>query len=123
MRYAWIALAGAAGAVARYAVGDLVMRGRDTVFPLGTLVANLSGSFLLGFAFALLTDRFLVSPALRTAVTVGFLGAYTTFSTFSLETLRLLEDGAYGLGLANVGLSVLGGLVAAWLGLVAGRAI
>lgn len=86
-------------------------------------MANLSGSFLLGFAFALLTERFLVSPALRTAVTIGFLGAYTTFSTFSFETLRLLEDGAYGLGLANVALSVVGGLAAAWLGLVAGRTI
>ena len=123
MRYLWIGLAGAAGALGRYAVGGLVLRGRETAFPWGTLVVNVSGCFLLGLVFTVLTERFAVAPVLRTALTVGFLGAYTTYSTFALETARLIEDGALGLGLANVALSAVAGLGAVWLGIVLGRAI
>jgi CrcB protein len=123
VRYLWIGLAGAAGALGRYAVGGLVLRGRETAFPWGTLVVNVSGCFLLGLVFTVLTERFAVAPVLRTALTVGFLGAYTTYSTFALETARLVEDGALGLGLANVALSAVAGLGAVWLGIVLGRAI
>lgn len=123
MRYVLIALAGGAGALARYGLEGAVMRNRDTAFPLGTLVVNVSGCFLLGLAFALLTERALIAPAVRTALTVGFLGAFTTFSTFSLESFRLLSDGAVGLALGNVALSVAGGLAAVWAGIVIGRAL
>jgi CrcB protein len=123
VRYLWIGLAGAAGALGRYAVGGLVLRGRETAFPWGTLVVNVSGCFLLGLVFTVLTERFAVAPVFRTALTVGFLGAYTTYSTFALETARLVEDGALGLGLANVALSAVAGLGAVWLGIVLGRAI
>jgi len=118
-----VAVAGAFGAVARYVLGGWIGNRFGGSFPLETLVINVSGSLVLGFVFVLLTERFLPHPVLRTALTVGFLGAYTTFSTFSLETLRLIEDGAVGLAAANVGASVAAGLVAVYLGVVVGRAL
>jgi fluoride exporter len=86
-------------------------------------VVNLSGCFLLGLITTLLTGRFLPRPQVRSALTIGFVGAYTTFSTFAYETLRLSEDGARGLALLNVTLSIVVGLVAVWLGTVVGRAL
>jgi CrcB protein len=120
---ALVALGGSLGALARYAIGGLVTGRVQGVFPWATFAINASGSFLLGFVFTLMTERFLPHASLRTAVTVGFLGAYTTFSTFSFETWRLLEDGAIGFAVANVVGSVSVGLVAVYLGIVAGRAI
>ena len=117
-----VAFAGALGALARYGVGDLISR-RFPGFPWGTLVINVTGSFVLGALFVILTERTQASPALRSTLMIGFLGAYTTFSTFSLETVRLLEDGstlAAGLNvLSNVGL----GLCAAWLGITVGKVV
>ena len=123
MTVAAIAVAGALGALARYAVGGLVADRAHGVFPWGTLVVNVSGSLVLGFLFVLLTERLLPHPTLRIALTVGFLGAYTTFSTFSLETLRLIQDGAVGIAAMNVFGSVAAGLVAVYLGWVVGRAM
>ena len=123
MTVAAIAVAGALGALARYALGGWVADRAHSVFPWGTLAVNVSGSLVLGFLFVLLTERFLPHPTLRIALTVGFLGAYTTFSTFSLETLRLIEDGAVGLATANVLASVAAGLLAVYLGIVVGRAL
>jgi CrcB protein len=123
MTIAGVAVAGALGALARYGLGGLIANRNSGSFPLETLVINVSGSLVLGFVFVLLTERFLPHPALRTSLTVGFLGAYTTFSTFSLETLRLIEDGAVGLAVLNVVASVVAGLVAVYLGIVVGRAI
>jgi len=118
-----IGLSGGLGALSRYWVEGFIVRRYSGIFPLGTFLVNISGAFLLGLAFTVMTDRFLVSPQLRTAVTIGFLGAYTTFSTLSLETFRLLEDGAYFYGTVNALGSLAVGLVAVWLGIVAGRAI
>jgi CrcB protein len=118
-----VAVAGASGAMARYGLEGLVSRRWPTAFPWGTFVINLSGAFLLGFLFTVLTDRMRAAPWLRTTLTVGFLGAYTTFSTLSFETLRLLEDGAIGLGLANAVGSLAGGLVAVYAGVVLGRVV
>jgi len=78
---------------------------------------------MLGFLFVLLTERTGLSPALRTSVTVGFLGAYTTFSTFTLETYRLVEDGALGAAALNALGSLAVGLIAVWLGVSLGRAV
>jgi CrcB protein len=118
-----IALAGALGALARYGLDGFVSRRAPSAFPWGTFVVNISGSFVLGLAFTLLTEHLTPAPWLRGAITIGFLGAYTTFSTLTLETYRLLEDGAVGLALANILGSAGGGLVAVYLGIVAGRAL
>ena len=92
-------------------------------FPWGTLVVNLTGAFLLGLVFTLLTDRTTVAPWLRSTITIGFLGAYTTFSTLSFESYRLLEDGSTGLALANSIGSLAGGLAAVYLGVVLARTV
>jgi len=118
-----VAAAGAAGALARYALGGWIARRSASGLPLETLVINVSGSLALGLVFVLLTERIVVHPSLRTSITVGFLGAYTTFSTFSLETLRLIEDGAVALAVTNVAASVIAGLVAVYLGVVIARAL
>jgi fluoride exporter len=117
-----IALAGALGALARWGLGTWFGQ-RFPSFPWGTLLINVSGSFLLGMLFAALIERAAGSPTVRVALTTGLMGAYTTFSTFSLETFRLLEDGATGAALTNIGLSLALGLVAVWLGVSLGRAV
>ena len=118
-----IAVAGALGALARYGLDGLISRRAPASFPWGTFVINVSGSFLLGLLFVVMTERFRPDPWLRSAVTIGFLGAYTTFSTLSLETYRLLEDGAYGYAFANVAGSLAAGLAAVYAGVVIGRAL
>jgi CrcB protein len=117
-----IAVAGALGALARWGVGTWFGQ-RFPSFPWGTLVINTTGSFLLGLLFAALLERAAGSPTVRIALTTGLMGAYTTFSTFSLETFRLFEDGATGQAVANIGLSLALGLVAVWLGIALGRAV
>ena len=123
MRSMWIGVAGFAGAVARYHVEGLVSRQTRGAFPWGTFAVNISGCFLLGLLVTLLTERFLADPTVRVALTIGFVGAYTTFSTFAYESLRLGEDGAVGLATLNVVASVAVGILAVWLGTVAGRAV
>ena len=118
-----IALSGALGALARYGLDGWVARRTSGSFPWGTLVVNVSGSLLLGFLFTLLTDRYRVEPWLRSGLTIGFVGAYTTFSTLSLETYRLLEDGSYGLAAANAFGSAAAGLAALYVGVVLGRIV
>jgi fluoride exporter len=105
VRSALIGAAGAVGALARYHLQGLVHRLYAGAFPLGTFVVNISGCFLLGLLFSALTERFTVSGDLRGALTVGFLGAYTTFSTFALETVGLGEAEKVGLAVLNVALS------------------
>ena len=118
-----IAVAGSFGALARYGLEGFVSRRAPGAFPWGTFVVNVTGSFVLGLLFTLFTERMTVDPWLRSTLTIGFLGAYTTFSTFSLETYRLISDGAIGLALANALGSVGAGLTAVYLGVVAGRAL
>ena len=117
-----IALAGAAGALARWGLNSW-FGPRFASFPWGTLLINVTGSFVIGVLFAVLVERGVGSETLRLALMTGFLGAYTTFSAFSLETLRLVEQGAARAAVANVFLSVSLGLVAVWLGVVTGRAM
>lgn len=117
-----VAAASSLGGLCRYALGGVVAR-RSGGFPWETLAVNVSGAFALGVLFALLVEAHATAPWLRAALLVGFLGSYTTFSTWTLETWRLLEDGAVGLAFANVAGSVAAGLAATWLGLVAGRGL
>ena len=116
-----IAVAGALGAMARYGIDELIGR-RTGAFPWGIFVVNITGAFLIGFMVEALEPRF-EDSWVRAAVVTGFLGAYTTFSTFSLDTYRLLEEG----NAAQAGLNAFGtlaaGLVAVWFGLKVGRAV
>jgi fluoride exporter len=116
-----IAIAGALGALARYGLDGGVSRRTGGAFPWGTFVVNVSGSFFVGLLFTLLTDRWLVAPWLRSTLTIGLIGAYTTFSTLSLESYRLLEDGAYAIAVANLFGSLLAGVGAVYAGVVLGR--
>ena len=118
-----IAVAGSLGALARYGLEGAVSRYTSGAFPWGTFVVNVSGAFVLGVVFTLLAERVGVSPWIRSSLTIGFLGAYTTFSTLSFETFRLMEDGARLLALANALGSVAAGLIAVYLGVVLGRAV
>ena len=105
------------GALARHGVSTAVAAAFGPRFPLGTLVVNVAGSFAMGWLFALFAERMhVVSPELRLLVMTGLLGAFTTFSTFSVETLALLQAGRWLAGAANVLLSVALCLGAAWLG-------
>jgi fluoride exporter len=121
MRVVWIGIAGAAGAISRYLLQGWINRWSDGAFPMGTFLVNISGCFLVGLLFTALTERFAVHPDVRTAATVGLLAAYTTYSTFALETFNLSEDGAIGLAILNVVASVAVGMVAVWLGVTIGR--
>lgn len=116
-----IAVGGAIGAVLRFGLSTSVYRwlGRD--FPYGTLTVNVIGSLLIGFLATLFIDRLMLSVEWRTAILVGFIGAFTTFSTFSLETLALMENGEPLRALLNILLSVVLCLSATWIGLTLGR--
>lgn len=118
-----IGLGGFAGAVARYLVDGAVAERTGGGFPWGTLVVNLSGSFVLGLLFALTAERAILPSDIRGPVMIGFIGAYTTFSTWMLESWQLIEGGSYLPAIANLGGSVVLGLLAMVAGLVIGRAI
>ena len=118
----WIGLGGFAGALARYWLSGWIAAHAGVVFPFGTFVINLSGSFALGLLLALFEQQ-AGSPAARLALGTGFLGAYTTFSTFTYETIRLIEEGSLLLATLNVVGSVVLGLGAVLAGVVAGRAL
>jgi CrcB protein len=90
-------------------------------FPYGTLAVNILGSFLIGFLMSAFEDRFLVNPALRIFLTIGILGGFTTFSSFSYETMALIRDGSLAAGLGNIAASLLLCLGSTWLGLLLGR--
>lgn len=114
-----LALASAAGAVCRYGVDLLVSGRRDGVFPWGTWVINVSGALLLGLLVGA-ADAGAVSGTVLAVLGTGFLGAFTTFSTFTVETLTLVEAGAYRTAARNVAATLAAGLAAAALGLAAG---
>jgi CrcB protein len=118
-----IGVGGFVGAIARYAVNGWVSTLVRGSFPWGTLVVNVSGSLLIGLLFASMTERALIPAELRAPLMIGFVGAYTTFSTLALESWRLLEDGAWLPGLANLGGSVVLGVAAVVVGIAIGRAI
>ena len=119
--YLAIGVGGALGANARYALGDWVASHWPTHFPVGTLLINVSGSCLLGVYLTLVTERFTARPAIRLAVATGFLGAYTTFSTFSVEALHLIESGDAGAALSYAIASVVLSIVAAGVGMLVAR--
>ena len=118
MTYLWVALGGALGSVARYAVALGAARWLGAAFPWGTLIVNVTGSFAIGLLAALVAadGRPALGNDARAFVIVGILGGFTTFSAFSLETLTLARSGALGAAAANAGLSLVSCLAAVWLG-------
>lgn len=111
------------GAIARFWLGGYIANRMGTRFPYGTFLINCSGSFIVGLIVTLLAERTHWSPNLRYLIPIGFVGAYTTFSSFEYETLRAVQDGQLLIAVSNVVLSVVLGLFAVWLGVVAGRAV
>ncbi len=125
MLYFWVILGSALGGGARFAVSGLVAAHFGETFPWGTLIVNVSGSFIIGF-FSTLTGpdgRVFVGSEGRQFVMTGLCGGYTTFSSFSLQTLNLVRDGEMALAGGNIGLSFLLCLVAVWLGHIAAAAL
>lgn len=112
----WVAIGGAVGSLMRYGTIVAVQRMTKSEFPLATLAVNIVGSFIIGWLAYQMLERDFMSVEARLVVVVGVLGGFTTFSTFSLETLRLIQGGGWPAAAANVTLSVAGGLLAAWAG-------
>jgi len=112
----FIGIGGFLGAVARYGVGLWIGQKWGKIFPFGTFFVNVSGSFLIGFLMVLFTERFMLNPQWRMFFVIGFLGAYTTFSTFEYETGALLRDSEWLVAALNVFLSVAAGFAALKLG-------
>jgi len=118
-----VAIGGASGAVLRWLMAGAIQRLAGGAFPWGTFAVNALGSFLLGFLFVWLIERSTASELVRLALTVGMLGAFTTFSTYSLESIRLLQEGALGMAAANVMGQVVVCLILTWLGIQIARVI
>ena len=116
-----IAGGGALGAVLRFGMSSTIYRILGREFPYGTLAVNVLGSLLMGFLFVVLVERMAISAEWRAALLIGLLGAFTTFSTFSFETLALFENGELFRAFLNIILSVCLCLAATWLGLSLGR--
>ncbi len=123
MRVLAIALGGAAGALSRYWVSNAVHALAGRGFPYGTLTVNVLGSLVMGFLTVLFLERMDVGPEWRAAILIGFLGAFTTFSTFSIETLNLIESAQYLKAGVNMTVSLAACVVAAWLGVLGGRTL
>lgn len=102
--------------MARYVAATVIMTRFGGKFPLGTLVINVTGSFLIGFLMTMLTERFQLDPLWRLLLVVGFLGGYTTFSSLEWETYSAVRDGGFWTGMLNVVSSIILGYVAVWLG-------
>lgn len=122
-KYLVIGVGGFLGSIARYWVGNYIGNRFGMRFPFGTVAINISGSFLIGLIVALIAHRAHWNANWSYLIPIGFIGAYTTFSTFELETLRTFQEGEVLLAFLNVILSVALGFVAVWLGMITGRSI
>lgn len=117
-----IALGGSLGAVSRYLISKNIYRVFPHLFPLGTLVVNTTGAFIIGFLYSLFENT-IVSDDVKAFLTIGFLGAYTTFSTYSLETVNFIRDGEIRLGLLNIFLNNIACLLMVVAGFISARVI
>jgi CrcB protein len=117
----FVALGSALGGATRFLLGTFLQQRAGTTFPIGTLLINISGSFLLGFLLRYALATTAISPEVRGLLTTGFCGGYTTFSTFTYDTLALVEEGEVARAAAYVGLSVVIALLGAYLGITAAR--
>jgi CrcB protein len=121
IRYAAVVIGGGAGALVRYVAASAIMARFGGKFPLGTFVINVTGSFLIGFLMTMLTERFQFDPKWRLLLVVGFLGGYTTFSSYEWETYTAVRDGGLRIAMLNVVSSNILGYVAVWLGAMLAR--
>ena len=112
---------GGVGAAVRYWMTGVIYRSTGTGFPYGTVIVNCLGSVLIGLLMGVFEERFAVQPALRLFLTVGILGGFTTFSTFSYETVMLFREGSYLLAWGNILLSLAACVVGCWAGYVTGK--
>lgn len=117
-----IGLGGAIGTILRYVMGGLDYRFSNGVFPISTLVVNVTGSLVIGFLWGII-DRFNFSPNMRMFVFIGILGGYTTFSTFSLETFNLMRDGEYRIAIMNAALSLALSVGAVFVGYILSKTL
>lgn len=123
MKYIIVGLGGFLGAALRFWVGGYVGERMGTRFPYGTFVVNVTGSFLLGLVITVLTENTHWNPNWRYLLPIGFVGAYTTFSTFEFETLRSIQEGQWVVAMLNVVLSVTLGFLGVWLGVITARTV
>ncbi|OGU25478.1 MAG: camphor resistance protein CrcB [Ignavibacteria bacterium GWA2_54_16] len=121
--YLLVFLGGGIGAATRYWMSGLVHERLGSAFPYGTLAVNILGCFVIGLIMGSMEERFLSHPSLRMFLTIGILGGFTTFSSFSYETIAMLKDGEFAYASLNVFASVLCCLSGTWLGLIAGRTL
>jgi len=122
-KYLIVALGGAIGSMLRFWAGGYVSGRLGSRFPYGTFVINITASFLIGFIMTVLAERTHLSPAWRYLLVIGFLGGYSTFSSFEYETFRGFEDGEFLIAAMNIALSVGVGFLAVWIGAITGRTI
>lgn len=121
MKIALIAAAGAIGTLARYFLGGLVQRVSGGVFPWGTFAVNMAGCLLFGVIWSMAEERLVISGETRAIFLVGFMGAFTTFSTFMFESSALLRDSQWALAFGNIALQNIVGIAALFIGLAIGR--
>lgn len=120
--YMLVFLGGGIGAAARYWLSGLIHERLGSGFPYGTLVVNIVGCFIIGFVMGSMQERFLSHPSLRLFLTIGILGGFTTFSSFSYETIAMLKDGEIAFASLNIFASVLCCISGTWIGLIVGKA-
>ncbi len=119
----WVGLGGFLGSIARYLLSGWAAARWGVIFPWGTFIINISGSFILGFFLAFAQERPWVHPQARLLFAIGFVGAYTTFSTYTYESIRLMMNGQFALAAAYIVGSVVFGLVAVFAGVALGNSI
>jgi fluoride exporter len=122
-KYFAVGVGGFVGSIARFWLAVYVGQRMGTRFPYGTFLINISGSFFIGLIMTILTEKTHLSPTYRYLIPIGFIGGYTTFSTFEYETLRAIQDGQFAIGLLNIVLSVLVGFLMVWTGAMVGKAV
>ncbi len=122
-RLVLLAVAGSVGTLCRYWLGDIMHRLCGASFPWGTLTINVVGCLLFGFVWSLADERMLISPEARIVILTGFMGAFTTFSTYAFESAQMLKDADWLRAFANIALENVVGIAAVFLGFVSGRLV